>query len=98
MHFQTSQKAGFQYVHTENQLNRIYDWQHENNMLFNVEQFELFRYGTNEDIKESTNYLTPEYEDIIEVNENLRDLGIIMSDDATLATTLLKYAPKSLAA
>ena len=69
----------------QDDLNTIYNWQQENNMLFNGNKFELLRYGTNEEIKESTIYLTPEYEDVIEVKENLRDLGIIMSDDATFS-------------
>ena len=64
-------------------LDTIYDWQDTNNMQFNGKKFEMLRYGPNTDLKNSTNYLTPEYEDIIEVKENLRDLGVIISDDAT---------------
>ena len=44
----------------QDDLNTIYNWQQENNMLFNGNKFELLRYGTNEEIKESTIYLTPE--------------------------------------
>ena len=35
----------------------------------------MLRYGRQEDLKESTNYLTPDFEDLIEVKESLRDLG-----------------------
>ena len=38
----------------QDDLNTIYNWQQENNMLFNGNKFELQRYGTNEEIKEST--------------------------------------------
>ena len=67
----------------QNDLDTIYDWQEKNNMLFNAKKFELMRYGPNEELKHSTNYLTPNYEEIIEVKETLRDLGVIMSDKAT---------------
>ena len=63
-------------------LDLIYSWQQENNMLFNGKKFEMLRYGTNEELKFATNYFTPELEDIIEVKNNLRDLGVIMSDNA----------------
>ena len=78
----------------QSDLNRIYDWQHKNNMPFNGEKFELLRYGTNEEIRESTNYLTPKYEDIIEVKDNLRDLGIIMSEDATFSNHITEVCSK----
>ena len=54
-------------------LNTVYDWQNQNNMLFNGKKFEMLRYGPNVDLKNSTNYLTPEYSDIIEVKNNLRN-------------------------
>ena len=63
-------------------LEKLYHWQDENNMAFNGKKFEILRYGRNQDLKNSTSYLTPEAEDLIEVKECLRDLGIQMSDDA----------------
>ena len=54
-------------------------------MLFNGKKFELMRYGPKEELKNSTNYFTPQYEDIIEEKETLRDLGVIMSNKATFA-------------
>ena len=78
----------------QSDLNKIYDWQHDNNMLFNGKKFELLRYGTNVEIKESTSYLTPGYEDIVEVKENLRDLGVIMSDDGTFSNHINQVCSK----
>ena len=43
-------------------------------ILFNGKKFEMLRYGKNQDLKNSTNYLTPGAEDLIEVKETLRDL------------------------
>ena len=39
-------------------LDNIYDWQKENNMLFNNKKFEMMRYGSQVEIKTYTNYLT----------------------------------------
>ena len=58
-------------------LENLYCWQQENNMLFNGKKF-----GKDSDLKESTQYLTLEGESAIKVKSNLRDLGIQMSDDA----------------
>ena len=55
-------------------------------MLYNSKKFELLRYGKNHELKNSTVYLTPNQNDIIEEKEKLRDLGIIMSNDATFSS------------
>ena len=47
-------------------LDKLYQWQEQNNMLFNGKKFEVLRYGNNRTIKESTSYFTPNYEEIIE--------------------------------
>ena len=75
-------------------LDTIYNWQDTNNMQFNGKKFEMLRYGPNTDLKNSTNYLTPEYEDIIEVKENLRDLGVIISMMQPLQTIFIMFAKK----
>ena len=47
-------------------LERLYNWQEVNNMAFNEKKFEILRYGKNSSIKQSTSYLTPKCEGIIE--------------------------------
>ena len=66
-------------------LEKLYDWQKQNNMEFNSNKFEVLRYGKNDDLKQSTCYLTPNSDDIIEEKESLRDLGIMMSNDASFS-------------
>ena len=70
----------------QDDLEKLYRWQEHNNMAFNSSKFEVLRYGSNTALKESTNYLTPGCEPIIEEKENLRDLGIIMSNDASFSS------------
>ena len=70
----------------QSDLNRLYSWQVQNNMQFNGGKFEILRYGKNTTLKESTSYFTPNYEEIIEEKECLRDLGIIMSNDCSFSS------------
>ena len=51
-------------------------------MQFNDKKFELMRYGPNEDIKQSTSYKSSDGS-TIEEKQKLRDLGIIMNNEAT---------------
>ena len=52
---------------------------------FHSKKFELLRYGRNEILKQSTSYFTPNFENIIEEKESLRDLGVQMSSDASFS-------------
>ena len=70
----------------QSDLDKLYMWQEQNNMLFNGSKFEVLRYGKNYILKESTSYFTPNYQDIIEEKESLRDLGIIMSNDCSFSS------------
>ena len=63
-------------------LEKLYSWQEENNMMFNSAKFEVIRYGRNEDLKNTCDYLTPNAGGVIERKEKLRDLGIIMNERA----------------
>ena len=62
-------------------LDKLYTWQDKNNMAFNGKKFEILRYGKDQELKNSTEYLTPDAEDLIQRKECLRDLGIQMSED-----------------
>ena len=70
-------------------LQKVYDWQEENNMQFNSKKFEILRYGPNYYLKNNTEYLTPDGEKI-DKKENLRDLGIQMSDNAMFSDHIAK--------
>ena len=55
-------------------------------MAFNSNKFEVLRYGKNQEIKDSTDYLTPNADSLIERKECVRDLGIQISDDAKFSS------------
>ena len=48
-------------------------------MKFNSLKFELIRYGKNNQLKESTTYVTPEWE-LIDEKDDVRDLGVTLSN------------------
>ena len=62
-------------------LEEVYSWSKEKNMLFNVAKFEV--YGKHKELRDNYNYLSPESENIIERKESLRDLGVVMNANAT---------------
>jgi hypothetical protein len=78
----------------QSDLDVIYSWQKENNMLFNSNKFEMMRYGDNEDLKISTNYFTPDCDGFIEIKESLRDLGVIMNDKGTFTNHIKHVCTK----
>ena len=75
-------------------LDKLFEWQTFNKMKFNGAKFQALRYGPNEDIKEDTIYFTENMEDIIQRVSSLRDLGIIISDDANFNEHIEKVVSK----
>ena len=54
-----------------------------------VKKFELIRYGKNEELKQNTIYFSAD-ENVIEEKEVLRDLGVIMTNQATFDDHIYK--------
>ena len=67
-------------------LESIYRWSTENNMLFNSDKFELLRYKSKDTktVQMNTNYCSDNGQ-VIEEKKHVRDLGITMSNDATFS-------------
>ena len=67
-------------------LNSIYKWSEDNNMMFNSDKFELIRYKTknSKDIQIETSYLSNNGS-TIEEKQHVRDLGVTLSNDATFS-------------
>ena len=75
-------------------LESLYEWARENNMSFNTLKFEALRFGKNKELKNNTNYLTPEADNMIEVKEVLRDLGVMVNDQANFEDHIDKVCSK----
>ena len=67
----------------QQKLEKIYKWAEDQNMLYNQTKFRCLKIGFNQDLKEQYNYMTPNASGAIEDVDHVKDLGIIMSADAT---------------
>ena len=77
----------------QNDLQKLYIWADTNNMKFNANKFELLRYGKKK-IKTATTYKS--YDDSnIDSKEQVRDLGIMMSDTATFCLHIRNIVKKA---
>ena len=73
-------------THLQCDLNAIYKWSVDNNMMFNSDKFELIRYSNklSKEVQSETSYLSNNGTNI-EEKQHVRDLGITLSNDATFA-------------
>ena len=71
-------------------LEEIYDWASKNKMEFNNKKFELMRYRLSTNPIQSCTSYTDSTGNIIQEKENIKDLGVIMSNDASFKTHVKK--------
>ena len=81
-------------IHTEDDviklqdnLDKIYQWERDNNMKFNGDKFQILRYGRAKEVKEDTCYFTGNMEFIIEEVDSCRDLGVSWKTQPSLTFT-----------
>ena len=70
----------------QDDLEAVYRWSVNNNMMFNSDKFELIRYrGENsKEFQSNTNYYSNDGS-IIQEKQHVRDLGVTLSNDATFS-------------
>ena len=66
-------------------LQAVYRWAEEVNMVFNSDKFEVLRFWPGPAPRPTNSYLDPDG-NTIEVKDNLRDLGVQISSDLTFST------------
>ena len=74
-------------------LTTLCEWTDTNNMEFNEDKFSLVKYSTTQTNLEST-YQTPNGTNIEETNE-IKDLGILMNNNMTFNSQIIKAAKKA---
>ena len=62
-------------------MENVYKWAEENNMSWNNTKFQVLRLGKNSEIKENTSYFSPNFSNLVEEVEVVRDLGIHIDND-----------------
>ena len=66
----------------QDDLVSIYSWATRNHMKWNDLMFQVLRLGSKVDIIENTTIFSPDYGDIVEYKESIKDLGLYV--DSTL--------------
>ena len=77
----------------QNDLHKLYKWANANNMKFNANKFELQRYGKEQEIKSATSYKSYDASNIYD-KEQVRDLGIMMTNTATLTLHIINIVKR----
>ena len=77
----------------QNNLHELYKWADTNYMKFNANKFELLQYGKEQWIKSTTTYKSYDNSNIDD-KEQVRDLGIMMSNTATLTIHIRNIVKK----
>ena len=82
-------------INLQEDLYKLHQWSLTNNMVYNGGKFVSIRYGKDIEMKESTLYFSGDTEEIIEEKESIRDLGVIMQNDASFTKQVEKVSAKA---
>ena len=63
-------------------------------MKFNISKFNVIKFGRNLDMKDEYNYFGPETDEIMIDNDEVRDLGVIISPDCNYKSHISKVISK----
>ena len=61
-------------------LEKIYSWADKNHIKWNAKKFQLLRVAPNNDLKDDTYIFTPNYNEVIEAKNDVKDFGILIDD------------------
>ena len=75
-------------------MEKIYEWEKNNNMKFNISKFNVIKFGRNIEMKDDYNYFGPNIEEIMLDNEEVRDLGITISPECNYKSHISKVISK----
>ena len=79
----------------QNDLLSLNEWSKINNMRFNGEKFFALCMGPDNDLKNTTNYFSGNFTEVIEQVDTCRDLGVEMSADMTFSAQIKKAISKA---
>ena len=63
----------------QDDINKLFEWETNSNMSFNLGKFKWLQYGRNCNLKDSYNYTSADYSKPIIESKEARDLGIIIN-------------------
>ena len=78
----------------QNILSIVYQWEKDNNMLWNSDKFMSLKIG-NESIRNNTTYFTPNYDELIDTMAEAKDLGIMFDYNFNFKCQMRKVIKKA---
>ena len=78
----------------QDELDSMYEWQVENNMRYNGAKFQVVNIGRNEEMRESVLF-TDGMNEVITQCEQVKDLGVMIDDEASFKPQLIKAVKKA---
>ena len=81
-------------IYLQESIEKLQDWQSENNMEFNVGKFNVLKLGRNEDLKNEYTYIAPGNNQIIYDYTVVRDLGVLINIDRNYSDHIAKIYSK----
>ena len=82
-------------IKLQEDLVKLHHWGEKNKMVYNGDKFVAIRYVKDKDLKDNTFYFSREMEEVIEEKDEVRDLGIIIQNDATFTRQIEKASTKA---
>ena len=79
----------------QSDLDQLYKWAEHNNMKYNGTKFLCMKYGKNDIRKEEYNYINSSYTDAIAETDNMRDLGVTVSNTGDFNEHIYKITRKA---
>ena len=73
----------------QDDLDSIYKWADINHMRWNSLKFQMLRFGS-KPIRSESNVFAPNLEEVIEVKETVRDLGIMIDNNLSYSSHIKK--------
>ena len=74
---------------------KLNEWQKENNMTFNDHKFMLIQFGSNYNLINDYNYITPNEDNLILPSNDIRDLGVQISCNGSYDDHISKIISKA---
>ena len=80
---------------SQRSLEAVYRWAAQNNMQWNDGKFQVLRLGKNEDLKDETYLFSPDYKEVIERKEAVKDLGVMVDQNLDFGVQRRKALSKA---
>ena len=65
----------------QDNLNSLYSWANDNDMVWNALKFQLLRMGQDDALKNDTIIFSPEYGEVINESDFVKDLGVLVDSN-----------------